>query len=689
MDVTQKVLFVDARTGYYRVGKYPVGDFFGPVDLGLHLAGRFNSLNIGVGLLAGSILPGSNRLVVTGFSPCWGGFYVSSMGGAGLVFDNLGINMLSIVGSGGHAVGAGAQPPARRGDRRRRSSRSTCRACGRRAARRLRAARRGARHGTRRATRRPPRILAVGPAAEATDFGAIGSVPIDGNGALTHVDTWAGRGGFGTQLLRDHNIAAVIYGGTFVDEDFRDRKVADEWFQVRYPEAAGREGLRGDDEVPLRPEAGDRRHLRRQLRDARRRDAVVQLPQHLHERGRPRGAAPDAGRSTTTSSSSTRRRSRRKQQHTCGEPCAAVCKKMRGEFKKDYEPYETMGPQCGIFDQRAAETLAHHADALGFDAISAGGVLSWLMECLHEGRAVARRSVGVEATRRSSRRTAFRVVEDSAHNAGARRGAARRDRREAVRPGAGRRGGARAAWRGRRGGRCSTSSSTPRSRARAGWCRTSTGRRARWRRCPSWASTTCTTAPTSSPPRQLGRLNAERMVQELLLDNLGICRFHRGWAEEMGAEIVRGALRQGQASSSRRSKMTASRINSRNSSVFWEAGRNADLVYDVPEAAPRRRRARRGRSCDDWIAQFETDRREAALDFWYEMHKGAHESLLGILMRVLRGRGRGWARGKMGGHEAAGVHLQPHRRDRAGARPGDAARVRASRRRCTGRCATR
>src|SRR5512135_854102 len=98
MDVQQKVLFVDAATGYYRLAKYPVGDFFGPVDLGLHLAGRFNSLNIGVGLLAGSILPGSNRLVVSGFSPCWGGFYISSMGGAGLIFDNLGINMLSITG---------------------------------------------------------------------------------------------------------------------------------------------------------------------------------------------------------------------------------------------------------------------------------------------------------------------------------------------------------------------------------------------------------------------------------------------------------------------------------------------------------------------------------------------------------------------------------------------------------------
>ena len=41
-----------------------------------------------VGLLAGSVFPGSNRLIFTGFSPCWGGFYISSMGGAGLVFDN-------------------------------------------------------------------------------------------------------------------------------------------------------------------------------------------------------------------------------------------------------------------------------------------------------------------------------------------------------------------------------------------------------------------------------------------------------------------------------------------------------------------------------------------------------------------------------------------------------------------------
>ncbi|MDY0318975.1 MAG: aldehyde ferredoxin oxidoreductase N-terminal domain-containing protein, partial [Candidatus Cloacimonadaceae bacterium] len=98
MNHTLKVLIVDAATGFYRIQRYPLGAFFGPVDLGLHLSGKYNSLNIGVGILAGSIFPGSNRLVFTGFSPAWGGYYISSMGGAGLVFDNLGINLISIIG---------------------------------------------------------------------------------------------------------------------------------------------------------------------------------------------------------------------------------------------------------------------------------------------------------------------------------------------------------------------------------------------------------------------------------------------------------------------------------------------------------------------------------------------------------------------------------------------------------------
>jgi len=56
-----KVLLVDANSKFYRVDRFKVGRFFGPPDLGLYLAGKYNSLNIGVGLLAGSIFPGSYK----------------------------------------------------------------------------------------------------------------------------------------------------------------------------------------------------------------------------------------------------------------------------------------------------------------------------------------------------------------------------------------------------------------------------------------------------------------------------------------------------------------------------------------------------------------------------------------------------------------------------------------------------
>jgi len=621
MDVQQKVLFVDAGSGYYRLAKYPVGDFFGPVDLGLHLTGRFNSLNIGVGLLAGSILPGSNRLVFTGWSPCWGGFYVSSMGGAGLVFENLGVNMLSLVGRAstpsvlvlnrqhGEEVDVALEPldlP------------------------RVWASSRPGFYGVldyvhekySERYSRPPRILAVGPASASTDFGAIGSVPLDGNGRLTDVDTWAGRGGFGSRLLGEHNIAAIIYGGTVVDEDFRDRKVADDWFQVRYQKRLAAKDFEATTKYRFDPKLStggtlgvnfatlggamlsfNYRSVRMTEDERVALHRTLVLDHYLKQFNEETIAA--------------------KQQHTCGEPCAAVCKKMRDEFKKDYEPYETMGPQCGIFDQRAAERLTHHADALGFDAISVGGVLSWVMECLHE-RVLSPVEVGVEDVPVFAP-SAFRVVEDSERNATL--GIAILDAIIARRFNLAQGPRRRARRLARVKGRAVLDSFVHVAFARKGWM------------VPNQYWTPGALAPMPImgkyymyygpdflPPRQLGRMNAARMVEELGLDNLGICRFHRGWAEDMGSEIVEALYARGKEFVGK-VKMTASRINSRNSSVFWEAGRNAELVYEFLK------RCRDVGGVDrpelhEWIGRFENDRREAALDFWYEMHKGTHESLL-------------------------------------------------------------
>ncbi len=55
-------------------------------------------LCIGSGVLAGSIIPGSNRLVFNGRSPVWDGFYVSTMGGGAVLWDGTGISFLGITG---------------------------------------------------------------------------------------------------------------------------------------------------------------------------------------------------------------------------------------------------------------------------------------------------------------------------------------------------------------------------------------------------------------------------------------------------------------------------------------------------------------------------------------------------------------------------------------------------------------
>jgi glyceraldehyde-3-phosphate dehydrogenase (ferredoxin) len=621
MDTHQKVLFVDVHNGFYRVARYPVGDYFGPVDLGLTLSGKHNSLNLGVGLLAGSIFPGSNRLIVTGVSPCWGGFYISSMGGAGFVFDNLGLNMLSIVGRSdtpsviflnrkhGDDIEVVVEPVD------------------------LQAVwgsgRKGVygmldymldTYGSR--YKESPRILAVGPAALATDIGAIGSAPIR-HGRHTSADTWAGRGGMGSKLLREHNIAAIIYGGTLVDDDFRDRTVADEWFQDRYQKRLSAKDMEATTKYRFDPTfqtggtfgvnftsigGGILAFNYRSIywsEDERKNLHKVLVQDHYLKQ---------FNEETIVT----------KDQDHCGEPCSAVCKKMRGEFKKDYEPYEAMGPQSGVFDQRAAERLNHHADTLGFDAISVGGVLSWLMECLHEGH-LSPDELGVSG-KPVFTPEGFRVVEDSEHNADI--GIELLDRiiegKIDLSKGARRRARIWARAKGRQ--------------VLDPFVYTAFGRRGWMVPNQYWTPGAFAPMPIMGKyymyygtdfvaPRTLGRMNAHRMIQELILDDLGFCRFHRSWAEEMAVDIVEQLYHKGKRFMDVVER-TARWINRRNASTFWESGRTADMIHTFLK----RKRDVEGQTrpeLDDWIAQFERNRGEAALDFWYEMHKGTDESLRG------------------------------------------------------------
>lgn len=619
---TIKVLMIDATNGFYKVNRYKVGDFFGPVDLGIHLSHKHNSLNVGVGLLAGSIFPGSNRLIVNGISPCWHGFYISSMGGAGLVFDNLGINMFSIVGKAaapsilylnrihGEEIEVELLPVRPR----------TIWAEGR-----------GGVYSMMQYTldnfgnryENDPRILATGPASMYTDFGAIASAPIRKN-EITYVDTWAGRGGFGSKMVQQHNIVAIIYGGTYIDDDFRDRTVADSWFEDRYQKRLAAKDLEATTKYRFDPkfETGgtfgvNYATMKGDIMAFNYRTIYMTEEERLkiHNDFIVNHYLKQFNDETI----------KNKQQRTCGEPCGAVCKKMNGEYKKDYEPYQTMGPLCGIFDQRAAEKLNHHADMLGFDAISVGGVLAWLMDCLADGL-VAPEELGVTDFPVFST-YGFRVVDDSLHNANI--GIALLD--QMVNPN----GvfhlheGARKFARhlARRKGTAVLDKFIYIGFARSGWM------------VPNQYWTPGVLSPMAImgkyymyygkdfvPPRQLGRENAKRMLNELVMDNLGMCRFHRAWAEDILPDVI-DRLYGLKDKFIRSILLTASRINSRNASIFWESERNIDFVFTFLK----KKKAVDGvknPELDRWIKYFEDDKRNAALDFWYDIHKGIHESLL-------------------------------------------------------------
>ena len=71
------------------------------------------------------------------------------------------------------------------------------------------------------------------PAAARTRIGAICSVPVV-KGALTHVDTWAGRGGLARGSSSSTTSRAVIYGGDYEDVDLTDRKLVDGIFDQTF-----------------------------------------------------------------------------------------------------------------------------------------------------------------------------------------------------------------------------------------------------------------------------------------------------------------------------------------------------------------------------------------------------------------------------------------------------------------------
>jgi glyceraldehyde-3-phosphate dehydrogenase (ferredoxin) len=619
---SQRAVSLDAASGRFEVTFVEAEDCLGPVDFGHREFLERDGTVIGGGALAGGIVPGSNRLIVTGRSPLWEGFYISTMGGAALIFDDVGVNYLSIQGrrprpsimrlSGGADGTVSVEfeeiDPA-------------AIFAGYKGLFGLYALQHHVCDRWRRTFERTPRVLATGPAALATNMGAIASAPLvkDGPG---FVDCWAGRGGMGSRLAQEHNILAIIYGGTFVDRDFRDRTRADQMFMEHYgkkmvlQDSAVTKKYRFDPTIGSGGTFGSNYSHLKNLMYSHNYSSVYRTDEErlaLWEKGVHQHYLRQFNAETALP----------KNFEICGEPCVAVCKKMHGRYKKDYEPYQTMGPNSGIFDQRAAERLVYRADELGYDSIQIGGVISWVMEVLHR-KILSPAQLGLSRVPRWDV-DGLGVVADSMHNAEL--GVQIVDRltfdpswelfRRSIRPAArelDRLHGTRTVDLAVYLAHGDSGSMVPNQYWIPGMLSP----------MAIMGKYFCYYGYDYHPPFELGRKNAERFVMELMIDNFGVCRFHRGWAEEFMGEIVNEHF-QVKVDWATHTKKRAAALQASHRSHPWESARVRDIIRTYLEKA-----AREGKPYDDldgWLARWKMDPDGAALSYWNEILRGVRAGL--------------------------------------------------------------
>lgn len=624
--IKQTAAYIDVGSKRFELKEITDEKIVGPLSFGYSEYKKDrNQVCFGCGLLAGSTLPGAKRLIFCGYSPLWENFYISTMGGAALLFYKSGINYVSIKGKAEkttiikiNRVNGEIKIDFEPIDNIDEIWKDYNGKIGTYALQQYV-------YDKCASEFKECRIIVMGPAAKYTNNGAIMSAPIE-KGVITPVDCWAGRGGIGSNLFQNHNVCAVIYGGDFVSENknLLDQNKINALFQkyfqnnmipvdmkettkYRFDPAYNSGGTLGVNFTTLKGWMFSFNYTSIYLTEEERikihKDYVVDhyLKQFNEE---------------TID---------KKQFKHCGEPCVAVCKKMNGEFKKDYEPYQTFGPNCGIFDQRDAERCNHLADSFGFDTIQSGMVCSWLMELFSIGL-LKKEDFGIVGEPNFDP-FEFDAVNDSKKNAdivlqilkmimfdekgkvfrkGIRDAAKEIDRKYNV---------------------DSINFAVFNAYGEHGCM------------VPNqyWVPGMFSPMPIMGkyfeyygndflPPYELGKKNADRMIKEFTIDNCGMCRFHRGWAEKMIGEII-NELYGTNYDFLAVSKEIAKDLEKDNNSTFWESERVIDIIrvyLEKMSTGDQNNQILKG-----WVDKFEADKFSAAREYWNEIKRGVHDALLG------------------------------------------------------------
>ncbi len=444
-------------------------------------------------------------------------------------------------------------------------------------------------------------------------------------GKITPIDCWAGRGGIGSVMLQEHNIAAIIYGGDYevpFDSKVRDRVGIDKIFQDKF----GKNLATEDQEAIIKYKYDPKFHSAGTfgVNYTRVRGWMFSLNYNsvnlsedwrvkIHKDFVLNHYLKQFNEETIE----------KKQIKHCGEPCGALCKKMNGIYKKDYEPYQIMGPNSGIFDQRAAEKINHYADAMGFDAIQVGGVIAWIMECIKTGKLVKEDfDIDMEPMWDLDN---FDVVKTSDYNANL--GCQIIDRilnspkcvifRMGIRNAA--------KELDEKYGKDTLHSAVFTSYSEKGCM------------VPNQYWTPGMFAPMPImgkyfeyygtdflEPYELGKKNSERMIYELYSDNTGICRFHRAWVEKIIDKIV-NFVHDTNIDYYAHHRKLLQIINLNNKPVFWESERVIDIIKGYLEKVYSGELE--NEKLKAWVDKFNNNKWAAAKEYWEQMLKGINDGL--------------------------------------------------------------
>ena len=643
-ELKQRELLIDLSTGDFDIRRIADPRIVGPVDYGwVRYSENCDVFTWGGGPLAGSRIPGSRRLVFCAYSPAWQGFYISSLGGGAYVMHRVGVDFFCLTGAApedsvlilNHNQGevevrlepinpdilwtGYADPDGQR-------------LIGFYALQQAVFDRYSAEYDD-----DWVRVFAVGPAARHTKEGVIGSNQVK-DSRVTAVDDWAGRGGLGSRLLQKHRIAACIFGGDWVDPDLKDSKEIDGYFQVHYGDKMIKVDLGATEKYRYVPGFRTGGTFGVNMLTANEKlfsfnyqsvyaDEKARLRQHeafiLNHYLRQFNEEIIEPRSF---------------KH-CGEPCAVACKKMDRHFKKDYEPYQALGPLCGVFDQRAAEELNAYVDALGFDSIQTGGTVSWVMELIHRGL-IAPESLGLPPS--SDMRFDFAdgtgdfdLIADSARNAAYARAVVDMilfsEAGEIFRQGMWAAARALDALNAQYGlmepGRRTIDYAVFTAHGEAGCM------------VPNqyWVPGMFSPMPMMGkyfnyygvdflPPRELGRKCVERMVYEFYSENSGICRFHRKWAESIVDEIIASHYDLPLDYKAHQFEIVKGICEQEiEGVVFWESERTIDIIQGYLESWERLDLGKP--ALHEWLERFGADKWTAAREYWEEVRAGILQAL--------------------------------------------------------------